>query len=306
MLIFEWGTMKNLKIYLYLSAAIILSIVLLLTKYPNAHAVEEKLDQSCNQTSSGSVSLAGDGYIIYQIFKPQLNHLAAISVLLNTDGNGSIKLTLLDTNGTTILASKNLEEQSESGDHTYRFDISPAVKVEPDSQYKFIVEPTDLENENLKWYYVRPQANDNCYADGNPIVNNFSDKSIDMRFTTYGYNSSDSNEPTSNSSITSDQTSNKANSSSQKSSKKTSVSKNKKTTIPKSNDANTPAQQSQRLPEFLIPSKFLDTKSPTKKSLTAQKGNQSLSYTWLYGFLALIILAGIWRISFRRKQKARH
>lgn len=160
-------------------------IVFLLAQFHSLRAsFQEVIDQSCSGTTSRSEVIGGGGHIIYQSFKPRYEYLTKISVLLNTDGVGEAKLTVLTKDDHKIVATKTLAEQS-GREREYSFDLN-STKMMPGQEYLLIVEPTVIENEGLSWYYVQNESG-SCYPDG-MITAGVIDPKVDMRFATYGYN----------------------------------------------------------------------------------------------------------------------
>lgn len=146
------------------------------------------LDQYCHDTPSGKVSVAADGYIIYQSFKPKYNTLTGAKVLLSTDGIGEVKLSILSASDKKVVASAVQAEKV--GDLLdYNFDFA-SKKITPGKEYLLIAEPSALANEKISWYYVQNDGG-NCCNGGLAKVGLDSPK-IDMRFSTYGKNESTS------------------------------------------------------------------------------------------------------------------
>lgn len=163
---------------------IILLLFLLTIIFGTSAKASESIDQSCSSAPTGKVPIGGGGYVIYQSFKPTLDFLNGISVLLHTDGIGEAKLSVFSSG--KILAQKVLPEQSGEGQKEYYFNFNP-IGVVKGQEYSFVVESTEKENEIISWYYVRDEDG-NCYLDG-AITDGLEDQKADMRFATFGVNS---------------------------------------------------------------------------------------------------------------------
>lgn len=171
--------MKIFKLYLFLIIFLSLCFVSIILSSKGL-AIDGTVDQRCRVTSSlmGSLSVTGSPSALSQQFKPTQNGLAKISIYVDGDGIGTVKLWLKDMvdGGYIINSNGSVAEPNGKGMIDFLFESTIVV---PGRVYSMM--PVASDKSKLDWF-----NQEDCYANGSAYIGNV-EQTFDFAFQTYSY-----------------------------------------------------------------------------------------------------------------------